>query len=136
MNKNYYDFKTLEFKSDEELKQIIKDTEQEYIELQNYIDRYEQHLYELFLAKEITYFDYTAMLPKVEILIKDLANLESYIRKAGNLLYNFDKPSRKFDKMNRNRKLKFNLDDKKRVTPKLKLQFKQKKRGVTPTYTS
>ena len=124
MNKNYYDFKTLEFKSDEELKQIIKDTEQEYIELQNYIDNYEEHLYSLFLAKEITYFDYQAMLPKVEILIKDLANLESYIRKAGNLLYNFDKPSRKFDKMNRDRKLKFNLENKKKVTPKLKLQFK------------
>ena len=136
MNKNYYDFKTLEFKSDEELKQIIKDTEQEYIELQNYIDRYEQHLYGLFLAKEITYFDYTAMLPKVELLVKDLAKLESYIRKAGNLLYNFDKPSRKFDKMNRDRKLKFNLENKKKVTPKLKLQFKQKKRGVTPTHTS
>ena len=124
MNKNYYDFKTLEFKSDKELQQIIKDTEQEYIELQNYIDRYEQHLYELFFAKEISYFDYTAMLPKVEVLIKDLANLESYIRKAGNLLYNFDKPSRRFDKMNRDRKLKFNLEKKKKVTPKLKLQFK------------
>lgn len=123
MNKNYHDFRTLEFKSDEELKRIIKDTEQEYIELQNYIDNYEQHLYSLFLAKEISYFDYTAMLPKVELLVKDLANLESYIRKAGNLLYNYDKPSRKFDKMNRDRKLKFNLE-KKKVTPKLKLQFK------------
>ena len=123
MNKNYHDFRTLEFKSDEEFKQIIKDTEQEYIELQNYIDNYEQHLYSLFLAKEISYFDYTAMLPKVELLVKDLANLESYIRKAGNLLYNYDKPSRKFDKMNRDRKLKFNLE-KKKVTPKLKLQFK------------
>ena len=123
MNKSYHDFKNLEFKSDEELKQIIKDTEQEYIELQNYIDNYEQHLYSLFLAKEISYFDYTAMLPKVELLVKDLANLESYIRKAGNLLYNYDKPSRKFDKMNRDRKLKFNLE-KKKVTPKLKLQFK------------
>ena len=123
MNKNYHDFRTLEFKSDEELQQIIKDTEQEYIELQNYIDNYEQHLYSLFLAKEISYFDYTAMLPKVELLVKDLANLESYIRKAGNLLYNYDKPSRKFDRMNRDRKLKFNLE-KKKVTPKLKLQFK------------
>lgn len=126
MNKNYYDFKNLEFKSDEELKQIIKDTEQEYVELQNYIDNYEQHLYSLFLAKEISYFDYTAMLPKVELLVKDLANLESYIRKAGNLLYNYDKPSRKFDRMNRDRKLKFNLE-KKRVTPKLKLQFNRKR---------
>ena len=123
MNKNYHDFRTLEFKSDEELKQIIKDTEQEYIKLQNYIDNYEQHLYSLFLAKEISYFDYQAMLPKVELLVKDLANLESYIRKAGNLLYNYDKPSRKFDRMNRDRKLKFNLE-KKKVTPKLKLQFK------------
>ena len=123
MNKNYHDFRTLEFKSDEELKQIIKDTEQEYIELQNYIDNYEQHLYSLFLAKEISYFDYQAMLPKVELFVKELANIESYIRKAGNLLYNYDKPSRKFDRMNRDRKLKFNLE-KKKVTPKLKLQFK------------
>ena len=123
MNKNYHDFRTLEFKSDEELKQIIKDTEQEYIELQNYIDNYEQHLYSLFLAKEISYFDYQAMLPKVELFVKELANIESYIRKAGNLLYNYDKPSRKFDRMNRDRKLKFNLK-KKKVTPKLKLQFK------------
>ena len=124
MNKNYYDFKTLEFKSDEELKQIIKDTEQEYIELQNYIDRYEQHLYELFLAKEITYFDYQAMLPRIDVLVDKLSNLESYIRKAGNLLYNFDKPSKRFDKMNNDRKLKFNLENRKRVTPKLKLKFK------------
>ena len=123
MNKSYHDFKNLEFKSDEELKQIIKDTEQEYIELQNYIDNYEQHLYSLFLAKEISYFDYQAMLPKVELFVKELANIESYIRKAGNLLYNDDKPSRKFDRMNRDRKLKFNLE-KKKVTPKLKLQFK------------
>ena len=123
MNKNYHDFKNLEFKSDEELKQIIKDTEQEYIELQNYIDNYEQRLYSLFLAKEISYFDYQAMLPKVELFVKELANIESYIRKAGNLLYNYDKPSRKFDRMNRDRKLKFNLE-KKKVTPKLKLQFK------------
>ena len=123
MNKNYHDFRTLEFKSDEELKQIIKDTEQEYIELQNYIDNYEEHLYNLFLAKEISYFDYQAMLPKVELFVKELANIESYIRKAGNLLYNYDKPSRKFDRMNRDRKLKFNLE-KKKVTPKLKLQFK------------
>ena len=123
MNKNYHDFRTLEFKSDEELKQIIKDTEQEYIELQNYIDNYEQRLYSLFLAKEISYFDYQAMLPKVELFVKELANIESYIRKAGNLLYNYDKPSRKFDRMNRDRKLKFNLE-KKKVTPKLKLQFK------------
>ena len=114
----------MEFKSDEELKQIIKDTEQEYIELQNYIDRYEEHLYGLFLAKEITYFDYQAMLPKVELFVKELANIESYIRKAGNLLYNYDKPSRKFYKINRDRKLKFNLADKKKVTPKLKRQFK------------
>ena len=123
MNKNYYDFKTLEFKSDEELKQIINDTEQEYIELQNYIDNYEEHLYSLFLAKEISYFDYQAMLPRIDVLVDKLSNLESYIRKAGNLLYNYDKPSRKFDRMNRDRKLKFNLE-KKKVTPKLKLQFK------------
>ena len=123
MNKNYHDFRTLEFKSDEELKQIINDTEQEYIELQNYIDNYEEHLYSLFLAKEISYFDYQAMLPRIDVLVDKLSNLESYIRKAGNLLYNYDKPSRKFDRMNRDRKLKFNLE-KKKVTPKLKLQFK------------
>ena len=124
MKKQYIDFKMLEYKSDEELKLIIEKSEQEYIELQNYIDRYEQHLYELFLAKEITYFDYQAMLPRIDVLVDKLSNLESYIRKAGNLLYNFDKPSKRFDKMNSDRRLKFNLENKKKVTPKLKLKFK------------
>ena len=122
--KNYLDFKYLEFKSDEELKLIIEKSEEEYLALNNYIQRYEDDLRMQYEAKEIDYFTYQALLPKVDLLIKKLANIESYIRKASNMLYNYDSPTRGFDKMNRDRRLKFNLDNKKKVTPKLQLKFK------------
>lgn len=118
------DFKYLEFKSDDELRVIIENAEEEYLALQRYIQQYEDDLRMQYEAREIDYFTYQALLPKVDLFIKDLASLESYIRKASNMLYNYDRPTRGFDKMNRDRKLKFNLGNKKKVTPKLKLQFK------------
>ena len=124
MKKQYIDFKMLEYKSDEELKTIIEKSEEEYLALNNYIQRYEDDLEMQYKNREIDYFTYQALLPKCELLIQKLANLESYIRKASNMLYNYDRPTRGFDKMDRDRKLKFNLENKRKVTPKLQLKFK------------
>ena len=67
---------------EQELRIAVQKTVEEYIEVQQYIKDVEDTLEERYNNKEITYFEYKAMLPKVDMYISNLQNIEGYIRQA------------------------------------------------------
>lgn len=88
MRKTYYDFKLLDSMTDEELHYTIESTKQEIEEVMESFKEYEEFLEEEAKLNGIpkSFIQY----PKVEILVNNLANLESYIRKAENLINEYE----------------------------------------------
>lgn len=76
------DFMEIKLMSEQELRIAVQKTVEEYIEVQQYIKDVEDTLEERYNNKEITYFEYKAMLPKVDMYISNLQNIEGYIRQA------------------------------------------------------
>ena len=76
------DFMEIKLMSEKELKIAVQRAVEEYIEVQQYIKDVEDTLEERYNNKEITYFEYKAMLPKVDLYISNLQNIEGYIRQA------------------------------------------------------
>lgn len=76
------DFMEIKLMSEQELKTAVQNAVEEYIEVQQYIKDVEDTLEERYNNKEITYFEYKAMLPKVDLYISNLQNIEGYIRQA------------------------------------------------------
>lgn len=76
------DFMEIKLMSEQELRIEVQKAVEEYIEVQQYIKDVEDTLEERYNNKEITYFEYKAMLPKVDLYISNLQNIEGYIRQA------------------------------------------------------
>ena len=76
------DFMEIKLMSEQELRISVQKAVEEYIEVQQYIKDVEDTLEERYNNKEITYFEYKAMLPKVDLYISNLQNIEGYIRQA------------------------------------------------------
>ncbi len=76
------DFMEIKLMSEQELRIAVQKAVEEYIEVQQYIKDIEDTLEERYNNKEITYFEYKAMLPKVDLYINNLQNIEGYIRQA------------------------------------------------------
>lgn len=76
------DFMEIKLMSEQELRIAVQKAVEEYIEVQQYIKDVEDTLEERYNNKEITYFEYKAMLPKVDLYISNLQNIEGYIRQA------------------------------------------------------
>ena len=76
------DFMEIKLMSEQELKIAVQKAVSEYIEVQQYIKEVEDTLEERYNNKEITYFEYKAMLPKVDFIVSNLQNIEGYIRQA------------------------------------------------------
>lgn len=76
------DFIEIKLMSEKELKIAVQRAVEEYIEVQQYIKDVEDTLEERYNNKEITYFEYKAMLPKVDLYISNLQNIEGYIRQS------------------------------------------------------
>lgn len=76
------DFMEIKLMSEKELRIAVQNAVEEYIEVQQYIKDVEDILEERYNNKEITYFEYKAMLPKVDLYISNLQNIEGYIRQA------------------------------------------------------
>ena len=76
------DFVEIKSMSEQELRIAVQKAVEEYIEVQQYIKDVEDTLEERYNNKEITYFEYKAMLPKVDLYINNLQNIEGYIKQA------------------------------------------------------
>lgn len=76
------DFMEIKLMSEQELKIAVQKAVKEYIEVQQYIKEVEDTLEEQYNNKEITYFEYKAMLPKVDFIVSNLQNIEGYIRQV------------------------------------------------------
>lgn len=76
------DFVEIKLMSEQELRIAVQRAVNEYIEVQQYIKEVEDNLEEQYHNKEITYFEYKAMLPKVDLYISNLQNIEGYIRQV------------------------------------------------------
>lgn len=76
------DFMEIKLMSEQELKIAVQKAVSEYIEVQQYIKEVEDTLEERYNNKEITYFEYKAMLPKVDFIVSNLQNIEGYIRQV------------------------------------------------------
>ena len=76
------DFMEIKLMSEQELKIAVQKAVKEYIEVQQYIKEVEDTLEERYNNKEITYFEYKAMLPKVDFIVSNLQNIEGYIRQV------------------------------------------------------
>ena len=76
------DFVEIKLMSEQELRIAVQKAVREYIEVQQYIKDVEDTLEEQYHNKEITYFEYKAMLPKVDLYINNLQNIEGYIRQV------------------------------------------------------
>lgn len=76
------DFMEIKLMNEQELRIAVQKAVEEYIEVQQYIKDVEDTLEERYNNKEITYFEYKAMLPKVDLYISNLQNIEGYIRQA------------------------------------------------------
>ena len=76
------DFMEIKLMSEKELKIAVQRAVEEYIEVQQYIKDVEDTLEERYNNKEITYFEYKAMLPKVDFIVSNLQNIEGYIRQV------------------------------------------------------
>lgn len=76
------DFMEIKLMSEQELKIAVQKAVKEYIEVQQYIKEVEDNLEERYNNKEITYFEYKAMLPKVDFIVSNLQNIEGYIKQA------------------------------------------------------
>ena len=76
------DFMEIKLMSEQELRIAVQKAVEEYIEVQQYIKDVEDTLEERYNNKEITYFEYKSMLPKVDLYISNLQNIEGYIRQA------------------------------------------------------
>lgn len=76
------DFMEIKLMSEQELRIAVQKAVEEYIEVQQYIKDVEDTLEERYNNKEITYFEYKAMLPKVDMYISNIQNIEGYIRQA------------------------------------------------------
>jgi hypothetical protein len=76
------DFMEIKLMSEQELRIAVQKAVNEYIEVQQYIKEVEDTLEERYNNKEITYFEYKAMLPKVDFIVSNLQNIEGYIRQA------------------------------------------------------
>lgn len=76
------DFVEIKLMSEQELRIAVQKAVKEHIEVQQYIKDVEDNLEERYNNKEITYFEYKAMLPKVDLYISNLQNIEGYIRQA------------------------------------------------------
>lgn len=76
------DFVALKLMNKSELEQEVMRAVREYIEVQQYIKKVEDDLEELYECKAITYFEKKTMLPKVDMYIDNLRNIEGYIRQA------------------------------------------------------
>lgn len=76
------DFMEIKLMSEKELKIAVQNAVEEYIEVQQYIKEVEDTLEERYNNKEITYFEYKAMLPKVDFIVSNLQNIEGYIRQV------------------------------------------------------
>lgn len=76
------DFVEIKLMSEQELRIAVQKAVKEHIEVQQYIKDVEDTLEERYNNKEITYFEYKAMLPKVDLYISNLQNIEGYIRQA------------------------------------------------------
>lgn len=76
------DFMEIKLMSEQELRIAVQKAVKEYIEVQQYIKEVEDTLEERYNNKEITYFEYKAMLPKVDFIVSNLQNIEGYIRQV------------------------------------------------------
>lgn len=76
------DFVEIKSMSEQELRIAVQKAVEEYIEVQQYIKDVEDTLEERYNNKEITYFEYKAMLPKVDFIVSNLQNIEGYIRQV------------------------------------------------------
>ena len=76
------DFMEIKLMSEQELRIAVQNAVEEYIEVQQYLKDVEDNLEEQYHNKEITYFEYKAMLPKVDLYISNLQNIEGYVRQA------------------------------------------------------
>lgn len=100
MRRTYKEFKELELMTDLALE---KEIEQAKIEYDNYLDYIKQYEEQLELEAKLNGTPKFAIAyPRMEKITQTLANLESYIRKAENILNEYE-PSRHLTKILKNR---------------------------------
>lgn len=102
MRKTSKDFKELESMTNLELKYAIKTTKEVYDNYMDYLNEYEAMLEEE--AKLNGTPKFAIAYPKLTDVTNKLSNLESYIRKAENILNEYE-PSRQLQKIKKHRLL-------------------------------
>lgn len=124
------DFMEIKLMSEQELRIAVQKAVEEYIEVQQYIKDVEDTLEERYNNKEITYFEYKAMLPKVDLYISNLQNIEGYIRQACKRL-NIPAEEVKNVKVEEEREVLRPVTFKRKKKVKTLLQFKQTSKKCT-----